>query len=87
MKKSERNKRTAAEALKMAKCSGKKIAIAVDDDERAGNMLRLVVKAGKTLKLELGPATYGNGVITIAVGDGEVRIISADHLVAGPVLN
>lgn len=87
MKPSERNKRTSIEALKMAKNSGRKVGVAVDDDERAGNMLRLVVKAAKELDIDIDPPSYGNGVITIPVGDGEVRIISADHLVAGPPLN
>ena len=82
MTRSERNKRTATEALKMVEASGRKIAIAVDDDERAGNMLRLIVKTSEALGIDIGSPNYGNGVITIPVadGEGELRIISADHL-------
>lgn len=83
MKKSERNKKAASGALHMAHDEGKKVAIAVDDDERGQNMLKIVTKEAKRHGFDLGGVVaLGDGVITLAVGKGEVRIVSADHLVA-----
>jgi len=87
MNKAKRNKFAATEALKMANRTGSKVAIAVDDDERAENMLRLVERASKQLGLELGETIKGNGVLTVPVGEGEVRIVSADRLGPQPVMN
>jgi hypothetical protein len=84
MKKSERNKIAASGALHMANDEGKKVAIAVDDDARARDMLKLVVRLAKQHQFDLGDTVHGNGVITVPVGSGEVRIVSADRLVSAP---
>ena len=80
MKKSERNKIAASGAIHMAHDEGKKVAIAVDDDDRAKDMLKLVTMVAKKHGFDLGATVQGNGVITVPVGNGEVRIVSADHL-------
>jgi hypothetical protein len=88
MKNSERNNLAASGALHMAHDEGKKVAIAVDDDERAKGMLKIVIRAAKKHRFELGPTVHGDGVITVLVGQGEVRIVSADRLVGeSKVLN
>lgn len=81
--KAKRNKLAASGALHMAHDESKKVAIAVDDDEKAKGMLKIVVDAAKRHGFELGEVSQGNGVIYVPVGKGEIRIVSADRLVSG----
>lgn len=83
MNKAKRNKLAAVGALHMAHDEGKKVAIAVDDDAKARDMLKLVTQEAKRHKFELGEPSYGDGVTIVPVGEGEVRIVSATHLLQG----
>lgn len=77
----KRNRIAATEALRMAETKGQKIGIAVDDDAKGESMLQIVLKMAKKHNRSVGEVRHGDGVIYVPVGDGEIRIVSADHLV------
>jgi hypothetical protein len=83
MNRNQRNQRdqvAARSAVHIAHAESKTIGIAVNNDLHGERMLKRVLRAARGQGLDVGDSKRGSGTICTKIGNGQVNIISADHL-------
>ncbi len=76
----QRDEMAATASVRMAHTQSKTVGIAVNNDLHGERMLKRVRRAARVLRIPVGDSKRETGVIITQVGDGQVNIISADHL-------